>query len=134
MTLTTDIDPAELCLVLYFLPFGSFSTLYHIGGGDCLWTPDVPLGSGETSETVYGTLITRYPASGIRLFWQETKGLTGMMVSDDFNFSPNGLAHVGIKNTQYPNFEGIWSWGGEMKQVLLILRNPHLAIPYYHTL
>ena len=134
MTLTTDIDPAELCLVLYFLPFGSFSTLYHIGGGDCLWTPDVPLGSGETSETVYGTLLAGYPGSGMRLFWQETEGLTGMMVGDDFNLSPNGLAPVGIKKTQYPNFEGIWSWGDEMKQVLLILRNPRLAIPDYHTL
>ena len=94
-------------------------------------TTAVPLGS---DETVHGTLIAAYTGSGMRLAWQEIEGLTGMMVGDDFNLSPNALAPVGIRKTQYPNLEVIWSWSDKMKQVIMMIRNPRLAIPDYHTL
>jgi len=47
--------------------------------------------------------------------------------------SPDGIDRTGIIKTQYPNIEGIWSWGEKMDQVALLIRNPRWAIASYHT-
>lgn len=37
-------------------------------------------------------------------------------------------------NSSWPHEEGKWSWGKQMDQVLLLIRNPRRAIPSYQTL
>eukprot|EP00548_Thalassiothrix_antarctica_P020457 CAMPEP_0194194038 /NCGR_PEP_ID=MMETSP0154-20130528/75362_1 /TAXON_ID=1049557 /ORGANISM="Thalassiothrix antarctica, Strain L6-D1" /LENGTH=475 /DNA_ID=CAMNT_0038918427 /DNA_START=680 /DNA_END=2107 /DNA_ORIENTATION=+ len=101
----------------------------YLGGGDCEWTGSSPFGSDADP---YGTLFVGYPASGMRVTWQQTEGLTGMQVRDDF-FELQ-YPKIGLVKTQYPHYEGIWSYGSDLDQTVLLIRNPRWAIPSYHTL
>eukprot|EP00546_Thalassionema_frauenfeldii_P014291 CAMPEP_0178914684 /NCGR_PEP_ID=MMETSP0786-20121207/11572_1 /TAXON_ID=186022 /ORGANISM="Thalassionema frauenfeldii, Strain CCMP 1798" /LENGTH=504 /DNA_ID=CAMNT_0020587639 /DNA_START=87 /DNA_END=1597 /DNA_ORIENTATION=+ len=98
------------------------------GGGNCEWTG---AGKVDLNSDPYGTLIASYPAGGMRLTWQMTEGAAGYMVGDDFFF--NGRIG-GLVKTEYPHPEGIWSYGKEMDQTILLIRNPRWNIPSYHTL
>lgn len=103
----------------------------NLGGGECLWTAAEPLGK---RAKVFGTVLSAYPGSGMRLLWQHAEGLTGIQVGDDFNLHPNGADRSGIIKTHYPHIEGIWSWKERMSQSVLIVRNPRWALPSYHNL
>lgn len=104
-------------------------TSLYLGNGDCEWTDAV---DNEPLENPFGTLLTSYPASGMRVTWQQTEGATGTRVFDDF-FQ---LAYTkqGLVKTQYPHYEGIWSYGSNMNQVILVIRNPRWALPSYLTI
>jgi len=102
-------------------------TSISLPNGDCEWTQPVPL-TGESQP--YGTLLTSYPASGMRTAWQQIEGLTGIEVGDDYAYS--GEEVKGIIKTQYPHYDGIWSYGSTLDQVILIIRNPRWAIPSFH--
>mmetsp|Transcript_29339 Transcript_29339/g.44410 ORF Transcript_29339/g.44410 Transcript_29339/m.44410 type:complete len:412 (-) Transcript_29339:173-1408(-) len=107
-------------------------TSLHLGDGDCEWTDSEPFTSSNTDATPYGTLFASYPASGMRITWQQTEGITGIKVLDDFFQLSN--PKVGLVKTQYPHYEGIWSYGQSMNQVVYVLRNPRWAMPSYLTL
>lgn len=99
----------------------------NLGQGQCQSTHNMPLDVGSES---FGTLLASYPGSGMRLVWQHTEALTGVEVSNDI-----GSAEVtGIIKTQYPHQEGRWSYGDNMDQVILVIRNPRWALPSYHGL
>jgi len=98
--------------------------------GDCLWTDSQPL--DENIINPYGTLFASYPAAGMRVTWQQTEGATGIKVSDDF--FQLAYAKVGIVKTQYPHYEGIWSYGSNMNQVIYVIRNPRWGMPSYLTI
>jgi len=103
-----------------------------LGGGQCEWTEAQPLGEGANA---FGTIIASYPASGMRVTWQHTEGITGIQVGDDFGLGGEGVTDkTGICKTQYPHLEGIWSWKDQFDQVVLLVRNPRYAIPSYHNL
>jgi len=101
----------------------------NLGGGKCKWTGAAAI---EDGAEVFGTLLAGYPASGMRVTWQQTSAITGIQVRDDF-FNLH-LPRVGIVKTQYPHYDGIWSYGSNLDQVILILRNPRWALPSFHTL
>ena len=42
--------------------------------------------------------------------------------------------HVLTLKTSYPHFEGVWTWGDKMDQMIMLIRNPLHAIPSYHTM
>ena len=69
----------------------------------------------------------------MRLTWQHAQGLTEIQVHDDFMLSPDHVKK-GLVKTQYPHYEGIWSWGRNMDHVVLVLQNPRWTIPSYHNL
>eukprot|EP00548_Thalassiothrix_antarctica_P020713 CAMPEP_0194192590 /NCGR_PEP_ID=MMETSP0154-20130528/71327_1 /TAXON_ID=1049557 /ORGANISM="Thalassiothrix antarctica, Strain L6-D1" /LENGTH=74 /DNA_ID=CAMNT_0038916171 /DNA_START=72 /DNA_END=292 /DNA_ORIENTATION=- len=69
----------------------------------------------------FGTLFASYPAAGMRITWQHTQGLTGVKVGDDYWYTGD---IVGLMKTQYPHKEGVWSWGKDMDQVVMVVRNP----------
>jgi len=99
---------------------------------DCTWKDAVPLGA---DAEVYGTLFASFPGSGMRITWQQTEGITGIQVGDDFHLGgADAYDKSGIIKTQYPHIEGIWSYGGNLDQTILLIRNPRWAIPSYHTL
>jgi len=103
-----------------------------LGNGNCQWTHAQPLGHDTNA---FGTLIASYPASGMRVTWQHTEGITGIQVGDDFSLGGVGATEkAGITKTQYPHLEGIWSWEDHLDQVILLVRNPRYAIPSYHNL
>eukprot|EP00548_Thalassiothrix_antarctica_P020241 CAMPEP_0194194936 /NCGR_PEP_ID=MMETSP0154-20130528/75855_1 /TAXON_ID=1049557 /ORGANISM="Thalassiothrix antarctica, Strain L6-D1" /LENGTH=384 /DNA_ID=CAMNT_0038919411 /DNA_START=703 /DNA_END=1857 /DNA_ORIENTATION=- len=101
----------------------------NLGGGDCKWMEADAL---ENDAEVDGTLFASYPAAGMRMAWQQTEGLTGMQMRDDF-FQLE-LAKIGLVKTQYPHYEGIWSYTSNLNRVILLIRNPRWALPSYHTL
>eukprot|EP00546_Thalassionema_frauenfeldii_P014024 CAMPEP_0178929746 /NCGR_PEP_ID=MMETSP0786-20121207/20805_1 /TAXON_ID=186022 /ORGANISM="Thalassionema frauenfeldii, Strain CCMP 1798" /LENGTH=154 /DNA_ID=CAMNT_0020606105 /DNA_START=73 /DNA_END=534 /DNA_ORIENTATION=+ len=79
-----------------------------LGNGNCEWTQAEAL--GEDSEP-YGTLFASYPASGMRIAWQQTEGITGIAVGDDFHLGgTSAYDKVGLIKTQYPHLEGIWTY------------------------
>eukprot|EP00547_Thalassionema_nitzschioides_P002193 CAMPEP_0194213632 /NCGR_PEP_ID=MMETSP0156-20130528/14359_1 /TAXON_ID=33649 /ORGANISM="Thalassionema nitzschioides, Strain L26-B" /LENGTH=610 /DNA_ID=CAMNT_0038941709 /DNA_START=55 /DNA_END=1884 /DNA_ORIENTATION=+ len=101
---------------------------HDYGGGNCEWTGAEKI---DLAKNPYGTLFASYPGAGMRLTWQMTEGASGIQVGDDFFYSGK---MGGIVKTQYPHPEGIWSYGKNMDQVILLIRNPRWNIPSYHTL
>eukprot|EP00548_Thalassiothrix_antarctica_P010551 CAMPEP_0194160744 /NCGR_PEP_ID=MMETSP0152-20130528/78557_1 /TAXON_ID=1049557 /ORGANISM="Thalassiothrix antarctica, Strain L6-D1" /LENGTH=548 /DNA_ID=CAMNT_0038870459 /DNA_START=226 /DNA_END=1873 /DNA_ORIENTATION=- len=97
-----------------------------LGNGNCKWTKSFPL---PIESDPFGTLIASYPASGMRVVWQQIEGLTSIRVGDDYQY---GGDRVGMIKTQYPHYEGIWSYGSTLDQVILVTRNPRWAIPSFH--
>mmetsp|Transcript_23143 Transcript_23143/g.35051 ORF Transcript_23143/g.35051 Transcript_23143/m.35051 type:complete len:649 (-) Transcript_23143:100-2046(-) len=103
-------------------------TSIDLGGGDCEWTKAEKM---DITKNPYGTLFASYPGAGMRLAWQMTEGATGINVGDDFFYSGK---LGGLVKTQYPHPEGIWSYGKNMDQTILLIRSPRWNIPSYHTL
>jgi len=101
----------------------------YLGDGDCEWTEALNTVAGTD---IYGTLFASYPGSGMRITWQQTEGLTGIRVYDDF--FQLATPKIGLVKTQYPHYEGIWSYGNGLDQVILVIRNPRWAMPSYLTL
>jgi len=99
-----------------------------LGNGDCEWTAAEKM---DVARNPYGTLFASYPGAGMRLTWQMAQGATGINVGDDFFYSGK---LGGLVKTQYPHPEGIWSYGKNMDQTILLIRNPRWNIPSYHTL
>lgn len=116
-----------------------FSLLFHsfvlrnrlsisLGEGDCRWTESFPL---PLDIDPLGTLVASYPGGGMRVTWQQIEGLTGITVGDDYEYSGK---RVGIIKTQWPHYEGIWSYGSTLDQVIYVIRNPRWAIPSFHNI
>ncbi len=80
------------------------------------------------------TLLASYPGSGKRFTWTVIKALTNTEVADDWNFSDKLNQNPLTIKTSWPHKEGKWSWGSQMDQVILLIRNPRWAIPSYHNM
>jgi len=80
------------------------------------------------------SLLASYPGSGKRFTWTVIKALTNKEVSDDWNYSEKLNANPLTVKTSWPHKEGKWSWGSQMDQVILLIRNPRWAIPSYHNM
>jgi len=98
-----------------------------LGNGQCEWTQAVHL---PKDSDPYYTLIASYPGSGMRFTWQQTEGLTGITVGDEFNF--NGDANASIMKSHYPHPEGTWNVDHRLDQIALLVRNPRWAMVSYH--
>lgn len=98
-------------------------------GVNCEWTGSSVF---DPDSNPYGTLFASYPASGMRIAWQYAEAITGKQLRDDF-FALQ-FPKIGLIKTQYPHYEGIWSYGDSLDQVILVIRNPRWGIPSYHTL
>mmetsp|Transcript_9847 Transcript_9847/g.14502 ORF Transcript_9847/g.14502 Transcript_9847/m.14502 type:complete len:428 (+) Transcript_9847:80-1363(+) len=99
-----------------------------LGEGNCKWTESFPL---PLDSDPLGTLVASYPGGGMRVTWQQLEGLTGIQVGDDYEYSGK---RVGIIKTQWPHYEGIWSYGATLNQTILVVRNPRWAIPSFHNI
>jgi len=101
-----------------------------LAGTDCIWTNAQPLGQDVDP---YGTLFASYPGSGMRIMWQQSEGLSGIQVGDDFYLGgTEAYDKTGIVKTQYPHIEGIWTYQDNINQVIMLIRNPRYAMPQYH--
>jgi hypothetical protein len=94
-----------------------------------------PTADGNPSpEGSTKTLLTSYPGSGKRFTWTLVKALTNSEVADDWNFSEKLNFDPIMVKTSFPHKEGTWSFGDQMDQVILLVRNPRWAIPSYHNM
>jgi len=100
-------------------------------GNDNCKCSDTVESTSYQEESLSRTLYASYPGSGMKLVIQQIEGLTGIKVRDE-----NDIDQVSSSRsvkTQYPHYEGRWSYGNAMDQVVMIIRNPRWAIPsYYH--
>jgi len=104
----------------------------NLGNGQCEWTKpndapqDVPL---------FSTLLAAYPGSGKRTAFMQLEGLTELRAGDDYNLTPDSVGKkFAFMKSNYPQHEGIWSFGDKMNQVILLVRNPRWALPSYQHL
>jgi len=108
-------------------------TIDH-GGGNCtIGSPfeDAPYYASENSTK---TLVASYPGSGKRFTWSIMKALTNYEVADDWNFSDKLHKNPLVVKTSWPHPQSPWSWGNQMDQVLILMRNPRRSIPSFHTM
>lgn len=101
-------------------------------GGGCTITPVSEYVT--PSEDTPRTLLTSYPGSGKRFTWLVISALTNYDVADDWNFSGKLYENVLTLKTSWPHADSVWSWGDQMDQTILLLRNPRWAIPSYHAM
>lgn len=105
----------------------------NLGEGQCTIDPLVDDADPAPADAKH-TLLASYPGSGKRFTWTVIKALTNTEVADDWNYSEKlGSSPLTVK-TSWPHKEGIWSWGSQMDQVILLIRNPRWAIPSYHNM
>ena len=101
-----------------------------LGDGECELTPPYYKEKPANSDA---TLLASYPGSGKRFAWRIIEALTNHSAGDDWDFSGNGVNVLHLK-TGWPHKEGVYSWGDNVENVLLMLRSPRWALPSYHTL
>lgn len=104
----------------------------NLGGGDCEWTKpeDAP-----QDQELFSTLLAAFPGSGKRTAFMQLEGLTELRAGDDYNLAPDSLGRkFAFMKSNYPQHEGIWSFGDKMNQVILLVRNPRWALPSYQHL
>jgi hypothetical protein len=84
---------------------------------------------------LFSTLLVAYPGSGKRTAFQQLQGVTEFRPGDDFNLTPDSVSkRFAFMKTNYPQHDGVWSFGGQMDQVVLLIRNPRWAFPSYQSL
>jgi hypothetical protein len=101
----------------------------HLGQGQCEWT--LPKDAPQDTE-VFSTLLAAFPGSGKRTAFMQLEGMTELRAGDDYNLSPDSVGKkFAFMKSNYPQHEGIWSFGKKMNQAILLVRNPRWALPNY---
>jgi len=100
-----------------------------LGNGQCILNPPHKATADPGSVR---TLLVGYPGSGKRFTYELIEGLTDHRAADDWGFS--GYDNASLIKTSYPHHEGTWSWGNQMDQTIMVLRNPRWSIPSYHNM
>jgi len=120
-----------ICLFLintYNIPNAHRLSL-DLGDGNCKWTP--PVYEPNNTATYFKTLITGYPGGAKRLVYVQMEGLVALTSNDEW---PDILKKPNrpFLKSNYPHHEGRWTWGDQMDQVVLVMRDPRKAIREYH--
>jgi hypothetical protein len=108
------------------------SLTVNLGAGQCEWKG--PVDAPQDTE-VFSTLLTAYPGSGKRTAFMQLEGMTELRTGDDYGFTnpdaPPDTKYAFMKSS-YPHHEGTWSFGSQMSQTILLVRNPRWALVNYH--
>ncbi len=91
-----------------------------LGGGNCEWMPpeyDIP-----NNIDFFKTLIAGFPSCDKRMTFIQMEALTGWAAVDEWDLYRGYTNHPFIKSN-YPHHEGIWSWGSQVDQVVMVVRN-----------
>jgi len=130
------------CLLLV----GSFAILYNVlftccpnigrrlslnlGNGQCEWQPpnyDIP-----DNIDFWKTAVVGYPSGDKRLTFVQMEALTGWAAKDEWDFEFLGNSNHPFIKANYPHHEGIWGWGDNADQVVMVVRNMRRALVEYH--
>ena len=107
------------------------SLAVNLGGGQCEWKG--PVDAPQDAE-IFSTLLAAYPGSGKRAAFMQLEGMTELRTGDDYGFTnPDepDMKYAFMKSS-YPHHEGTWSYGSQMSQTILLVRNPRSALVDYH--
>ncbi len=103
--------------------------------GSCEWNDIKKPRNAPQDTDLFATLVAGFPGSGKRIAFMQLEGFSELRASDDYNITAGSYnTKFAFKKTNYPHHDGIWDWGKQMKQVILLVRNPRWALPSYHHL
>lgn len=103
--------------------------------GECEWLQIKAPRNAPQDTDINSTLVAGFPGSGKRAAFMQLEGMTELRAGDDQNITAGSFnTRFAFKKTNYPHHDGAWEWGGNMKQVVLLVRNPRWALPAYHHL
>jgi len=91
-----------------------------LGGGSCQWMP--PEYEVPNNIDFFKTLIAGFPSCDKRMTFIQMEALTGWAAVDEWDLYQKSTNHPFIKSN-YPHHEGIWSWGAQADQVVMVVRN-----------
>ena len=104
----------------------------NLGSGNCKWQPpgyDIP---NEEEESFYKSLIAGFPSGDKRLTFVQMEALTGLPAKDEWDFAYLGMTNHPFIKANYPHHEGIWGWGQQADQTIMVVRNIRRALTEYH--
>ncbi len=111
------------------------SLLINTEDGSCDYTAVKKPRNAPQDIDIFSTLVAGFPGSGKRAAFMQLEGMTEFRASDDYNITAGSYnTKFAFKKTNYPHHDGIWDWHKQMKQVVLLVRNPRWALPSYHHL
>ncbi|KAL3793420.1 hypothetical protein HJC23_001868 [Cyclotella cryptica] len=102
----------------------------NLGGGECIW--EAPIFDIPTNIDFYKTLIVGFPSGDKRMIFQQMEALTGWAAKDEWDFEYLGDSNHPFIKANYPHHEGIWGWGKNADQVVMVVRNIRLSMEEYH--
>mmetsp|Transcript_379 Transcript_379/g.816 ORF Transcript_379/g.816 Transcript_379/m.816 type:complete len:508 (-) Transcript_379:146-1669(-) len=103
-----------------------------LGGGNCKWGPpnyDVP---PKEEVQFHKTLIAGYPSGDKRMIFVQMEALTGWPAKDEWDFEFEGDSNHPFIKANYPHHEGVWGWGDNADQMVLMVRNIRRSMVEYY--
>ncbi|EJK48025.1 hypothetical protein THAOC_33214 [Thalassiosira oceanica] len=93
----------------------------NLGGGNCKWQPPIY----DVPETIdfHKTVIAGFPSGDKRMIFIQMEALSGWPAKDEWDFKFLGLSNHPFIKANYPHHEGIWGWGDNADQVVMMVRN-----------
>jgi hypothetical protein len=101
-----------------------------LGGGACEWQP--PEYEIPNNIDFLKTLIAGFPSCDKRMTFIQMEALTGWATVDEWDLISQGYSNHPFIKSNYPHHEGIWSWGSEVDQVVMVVRNIRRTMVEYH--
>jgi len=102
----------------------------NLGGGDCEWQP--PVYNVPTNIDFHKTLIAGYPSGDKRMIFVQMEALSGWPAKDEWDFWGLGDSNHPFIKANYPHHEGVWGWGSNADQVVMMVRNIRKSMVEYH--
>ena len=96
----------------------------------CEWAP--PNYTVPTDIDFFKTLIAGFPSCDKRMTFIQMEALTGWAAVDEWDLYQKGYTNHPFIKSNYPHHEGIWSWGSQADQVVLVVRNIRRTMVEYH--
>ncbi|KAL9178303.1 hypothetical protein ACHAXT_001731 [Thalassiosira profunda] len=102
----------------------------NLGNGNCKWQPP----TYEVPEEIdfQKTLVAGYPSGDKRMVFLQMEALSGWPAKDEWDFAYGGDSNHPFIKANYPHHEGIWGWGTNADQVVLVVPNVRRSMVEYH--
>lgn len=81
---------------------------------------------------LYKTLIAGFPSGDKRMTFVQMEALTGWPAKDEWDFKYLGDSNHPFIKANYPHHEGVWGWGTNADQVVMVIRNIRKSMVEYH--
>lgn len=101
-----------------------------LGGGTCEWQP--PRYFIPEDEQWDKTLIVGFPSGDKRLVFLQMEALTGWTTEDEWAFTIGNLTNHPFIKSNYPHYDGCWSWGDAIDKVVLVVSYIRKTLVEFH--
>lgn len=86
----------------------------------------------DPSLDLHKTLIAGFPSGDKRMIFIQMEALTALPAKDEWDFEFLGDSNHPFIKANYPHHEGIWGWGTNADQVVMMVRNIRRSMVEYH--